>query len=415
MVATVFINWAATALASASKPKTIKVSFQDGSVASINTGTIQFGQARDFMVPITSDIISITMDQQSAVPTKVEGFQLEEMARFDLINSLKKLLEGNGSLTPLVGLYDKYKGTSAEHLMSEIKADGQVVLGTQPTLTHGQSYWTRWGRHYIPAYLRAHELQHRMNFRDGGLQKYGSTTFEEIQTLGDHVFGTVDPFEPTGTMKEEYSQAMYSHRSPTSTPNARSVSPTTRPPRPVGSPMMSLTSGGGAASTVCWAPGSLIKMADGSKKPIDDVRKGDLVWTIAGPSLVEYAIEFNLRQTDQPMVQLGDLLITPWHPVLDKMVWRVPADLAPIAHYAVQTVYNLVLAQGHIVEVGGVLTVTLGHGFKGSVIEHAYFGNKELIMYDLASQPGFAEGRPVYKNVSGKKKDGLVVGWFDDV
>jgi Mg-chelatase subunit ChlD len=417
MVATVFINWAATALASASKPKTIKVSFQDGSVASINTGTIQFGQARDFMVPLTSDIISITMDQQSATPTKVEGFQLEEMARFDLINSLKKLLEGNGSLTPLVGLYDKYKGTEAEHLMSEIKADGQVVLGTQPTLTHGQSYWTRWGRHYIPAYMRAHELQQRMNFKDAALQKYGSKTFEEIQTVGDHVFGTVDPFEPTGTMKEEYSP--YNRViSPTSAYNARSVSPTSavRPPRPVGSPMMSLTSGGGAPSGPgCWAPGSLIKMADGSKKTINDVRKGDLVWTIAGPSLVEYAVELNMRQPKQPMVQLGDLLITPWHPVLDKMVWRVPADLAPITDHAVQTVYNLVLAQGHIVEVGGILTVTLGHGFKGSVIEHAYFGNKDLIVYDLASQPGFAEGRPVYKNIAAKKNEGVVVGWFDDI
>jgi hypothetical protein len=156
-------------------------------------------------------------------------------------------------------------------------------------------------------------------------------------------------------------------------------------------------------------------MADGSKKPINDVRKGDLVWTIAGPSLVEYAIELNMRQPKQPMVQLGDLLITPWHPVLDKMVWRLPADLAPVADHAVQTVYNLVLAQGHIVEVSNILTVTLGHGFKGSVIEHAYFGNKELIMYDLASQPGFAEGRPVYKNIAAKKNEGVVVGWFDDI
>ena len=416
MVATVFINWAATSLASASKPKTIKVSFADGSIASINTGTIQFGQPRDFMLALTSDVVSITMDQQAMVPTKVEGFPIQEMARFDLIASLKKLLEGNGSLTPLIGLYDKYKATEAEHLMSEIKADGQVVLGTQSTLTNGQSYWTRWGRHYIPAYLRAHELQHRMNFRDGGLQKYGSKNFEEVQTIGDHVFGTVDPFEPTGTMKDAYSP--YDRLiSPTSAPYSRSVSPTSsvRPPRPVGSPMMSLTAGGAPAGPGCWAPGSLIKMADGSKKPVEDVRKGDKVWTIAGPSVVEYAIEMNIRQSNQPMVQLGDLLLTPWHPVLDKMVWRVPADLAPIADYAVQTVYNLILNQGHIVDVGGVLTVTLGHGFKGSVIEHAYFGNKELILYDLASQPGFAEGRPVYKNLAAKKENGIIVGWFDDV
>ena len=402
MVATVFINWAATTLASAAKPKTIKVAFADGSVASINTGTIQFGQPRSFTLALRSDVVSVTMNGQSVVPMTVEAIDLNEMARFDLITSLKQLMEGNGSLTPISGLYDKYKGTPAEPLMTEIKADGQVVIGTQSTMAHGQSYWTRWGRHYIPAYLRAHELQQRMNFKDAGLQKYGSKNFETIQTIGDHVFGTVDPFEPSGTKKEKY----YTPASYT-----RSASPPRAVMRSVGSPMMSLTQPLGG----CWAPGSLIKMADGSKKPIENVRKGEQVWTIAGPSMVEYALEIGTKQPKQPMVLLGELLITPWHPVLDKMIWVHPADLAPVRDYDVPKVYNLVLNHGHIVDVSGVLTVSLGHGFKGSVIEHSYFGNKDLIIYDLASQPGFAEGRPVYKNLMAKKEGDLIVGWYDDV
>jgi len=131
--------------------------------------------------------------------------------------------------------------------------------------------------------------------------------------------------------------------------------------------------------------------------------------------MVEYALEIGTKQPKQPMVLLGELLITPWHPVLDKMVWVHPADLAPVRDYDVPKVYNLVLNHGHIVDVSGVLTVTLGHGFKGSVIEHSYFGNKDLIIYDLASQPGFAEGRPVYKNLMAKKEGALIVGWYDDV
>jgi hypothetical protein len=414
MVATVFINWAATTLASAAKPKTIKLAFQDGSIASINTGTIQFGQSRNFTLPLRSDLVSVTMDDQTAVPVKVEAIDLKEMARFDLITSLKQLMEGNGSLTPLVGLYDKYKGTPAEHLMSEIKADGQVVIGTQGTLTNGQSYWTRWGRHYIPAYLRAHELQQRMNFKDAALQNYGSKNFETIQTIGDHVFGTVDPFDPTGTKKEKYSP--YDRViSPTSASYTRGASPPQSAPRSVmrsvGSPMMSLTQPLGG----CWAPGSKIKMASGFWASIEDVRKGHEVWTIAGSATVEYAIEIDTKQPKQPMVLLGELLITPWHPVLDKMVWTHPADMGSIQDYAVSKVYNLVLSRGHIVNVSGILTVTLGHGFKGQTIEHAYFGNKDLLLYDLASQPGFAEGRPVYKNLMAKKENGQIVGWYDDV
>jgi hypothetical protein len=415
MVATVFINWAATTLASAAKPKTIKVAFQDGSIASINTGTIQFGQDRSFTLPLRSDVVSITMDTHTTVPVKVEGIPLLEMARFDLISSLKQLMEGNGSLTPIAGLYDKYKGTPAEPLMSEIKADGQVVIGTQGTMAHGQSYWTRWGRHYIPAYLRAHELQQRMNFKDAALQNYGSKNFETIQTIGDHVFGTVDPFDPSGTKKNEYSP--YNRViSPTNASYARSATPPrsgarSQPMRSIGSPMMSLTQPLGG----CWAPDSMIKMADRSMKPIQDVRKGDSVWTIAGAATVEYALEIGTKQSKQPMVLLGELLITPWHPVLDKMVWAHPADLGRIVDCEVPKVYNLVLSHGHIVDVSGVLTVTLGHGFKGQTIEHQFFGNKELILYDLASQPGFAEGRPVYKNLVAKKEEGQIVGWVDDV
>jgi len=347
------------------------------------------------------------MDAQSLTPTKVEALPLDELARLDLITGLKELMEANGSLTPIAGLFDKYKRTSAEKLMSEIKADGQVVLATQATLTHGQTYWTRWGRHYIPAYLRAHQLQQRMNFKDAALQSYGSKNFEAIQTIGDHVFGTVDPFEPSGTKKNA---GRYSP-SPGSAPRAPASVPRAYTNATFASPMRSLTTPLGG----CWAPGSLIKMSDGSKKPIEDVRKGDSVWTIAGPSEVEYALEIGTKQLKQPMVQLGELLITPWHPVLDKMVWTHPADLGTIVDCEVPKVYNLVLSSGHIVDVSGTLTVTLGHGFKGSVIEHVYFGNKELIIYDLASQPGFSEGRPVYTNLMAKKTDGVIVGWYDDV
>jgi hypothetical protein len=247
-----------------------------------------------------------------------------------------------------------------------------------------------------------------MNFKDGALQHYGSKNFEAIQTIGDHVFGTVDPFEPSGTKKD------MRHAYPGTAPYARSTSPlptTHGLMRSVGSPMMSLTQPLGG----CWAPGSLVKMADGPRKPIEDLRRGDRVWTIAGSAIVEYAIEIGTKQPKQPMVLLGDLLITPWHPVLNKMTWVYPADLAQVADYEVPKVYNLVLNHGHIIDVGGVLTVSLGHGFMGQVIEHQFFGNKDLILYDLASQPGFAEGRPVYKNLVAKKENGMIVGWYDDV
>ena len=425
MVATVFINWAATTLASAAKPKTVKIKFRDGSVATVNTGTIQFGQPRTFIVPrMGAEVESVTMGEQTVDPLEVEGLPVIEMARFELINALGELLVAEGDLGPIASLYEKYRGTPAEALMSEVKAGGQVSLGTQKQAnTRDQTpFWHRWGRHYIPAYLRAHELQQRMNFKDAGLQVYGSKNFEAIQTLGDHVFGKVIPFEPTGTKKEEYMAR--SARAPTyyaappplaMAPPTYGGSPRTPPARfspddNFSSPMAYLTTPGAG----CWAPGSQMKMADGTRMPVEDLRRGDRVWTMAGPATVKYAIKMGTIQKKQPMVRLANCTITPWHPVLHKMVWVYPADIGTVEDLPIQEVYNVILDSGHIVDVGGALTVSLGHAFQGKTIEHAFFGSEARIIQAISAQPGFDEGRPAFENLKAIKQDGLIVGWYDE-
>lgn len=437
MVATVFINWAATTLASAAKSKAIKVNFRDGAVATLNTGTIQFGQPRSFTLPLMGgEVVSVTMDEQTIVPSRVEALSAVEMARFELTLALKEVMTSEGSLGPLAGLFDKYKGTSAEPLLSEIKPDGQVILGTKKTAQPGkQSHWQRWGRHYIPAYIRAHELQQRMNFKDGGLQLYGSKNFEAIQTIGDHVFGKVMPFEPTGTKKNQYSLGP-SHYPGAPPPlvmarvmarpqqSARGAagggggasagnSPPQRfsPDADYQSPMAYLTT----PAAGCWAPDSLIKMANGERLPVKDLKRGDKVWTIAGAATVKYVLEIGIKQDAQPMVRLGDnCLITPWHPILDKLAWRFPADIGKIEDMPVNCVINVILDQGHIVDIGGILTVSLGHGFNSPVVKHDFFGNEAAIIRAISNQPGFEEGRPVFKNLKSSKDGDVIVGWYDD-
>jgi hypothetical protein len=78
-------------------------------------------------------------------------------------------------------------------------------------------------------------------------------------------------------------------------------------------------------------------------------------------------------------------------------------------------VYNLILSRGHVVQISGILSVTLGHGFNRVGVEHSYFGNKKLVLRDLENQPGFVEGRPVFVNLKVKKENDMVVGWYDDV
>ena len=420
MVATVFINWAATHLSSAAKPKTIKVNFEDGAVATLNTGTIQFGQPRTFTIPLLGGVVrsaTLVNTEQTASPAQVEAIPVMEMARFELVAALKEIVVADGSLEPIRGLCEKYRGTAAEALMSEIKVGGQVVLGTQKTVT--RPFWTRWGRHYSPGYAKAHELQQRMNFKDVGLQGYGSKNFEAIQTLGDHIFGKVMPFEPTGTKKNatghgatqsrSATQATLVARSPAS--GGATMNLTRFSPDPdFASPMAYLTTPGAG----CWAAGSPIKMADGSRMPIEDIREGDLVWTISGAKRVLYALKMGTKQAAQPMVRLGGCLITPWHPILHKMKWCYPVDIGMIEDLPVQSVYNLILEGGHIVDIDGVLTVTLGHGFKSPIVKHDFFGSNSRIIQAISYQPGFDEGRPVFKNLKCSKYNGVIMGWYDD-
>lgn len=46
--------------------------------------------------------------------------------------------------------------------------------------------------------------------------------------------------------------------------------------------------------------------------------------------------------------------------------------------------YNFVLESEHVMIINNVECVTLGHNFKGDVIEHAYFGS-QLIIDDLSN------------------------------
>ena len=156
-----------------------------------------------------------------------------------------------------------------------------------------------------------------------------------------------------------------------------------------------------------------VVMADGTLKPIRDIRKDDLV---KGGCKVLYAVEINTYAPSQPMAQLTPLVaVTPWHPCRklgDQGAWSFPANHVQYAARPLQTVYNLVLNQGHIVEADGYNFVTLGHGFQEVPLFHAFFGTDECIKA-LEAQPGAAEGRPVYKNCIAVKKDGMIVGWED--
>ena len=52
---------------------------------------------------------------------------------------------------------------------------------------------------------------------------------------------------------------------------------------------------------------------------------------------------------------------------------------------------SVLLDSGHCLEVGGMVCVTLGHGFTAAGARHDFYGS-ERVVKDLERLPGFADG-----------------------
>jgi hypothetical protein len=394
MVATVFINWASTVLSTAATSQKVLISYTDGTGAEMLTGPIQLGQPRSFVFQPSKPIHSISLNGAQATVTE-EPISEKVLAHTDLVSAIKYCIRAGGSQDAFNGLYDKYQTTEALELVRDVmpSADptemGQVMMAPR--------FYSTWGKHYLRAYLSAQVYQQCMNFKDHGLQIYGGELFHELQKVGDTVFAHLPALEPSGKAKAQQANPYYG----TAAAQAQPVNMANAFNNPRGG---------------CWAPGSMVLMADGlSLKPIEDVRKGDIVWTTVGNATVEYALELGTKDAGQSMCKVGHLWLTPWHPVFVNNKWQLPSDLSPLVERLQPKVYNLILDQGHVINVSGVLSCTLGHNIKGPIIEHSFFGDKMKVIRDITLVPGFFEGRPVFSNLKHMKLDGVICRWYNDV
>jgi hypothetical protein len=91
------------------------------------------------------------------------------------------------------------------------------------------------------------------------------------------------------------------------------------------------------------------------------------------------------------------LMITPWHPIRINDKWIFPHDIKNKKTIQCQEIYNFALDIGHIIIVNGIECVTLGHYFKGEVIEHSYYGINKVLddLHEIdISNNGFIELLP---------------------
>lgn len=245
---------------------------------------------------------------------------------------------------------------------------GEVGLAVSSATT-----FQKWGSHHLLALISSHEQQHCGNFKDPSVQPYITPRFKAIQEEGVRVFEALPPLVGSHAVSAAHAAA-------------------TALSGYAASAVYYNSSGG------CFHGNTPITLADGSTLPIRDLRRGMEVMTPTGPTTVKYAIKYCVPSGSMDMTQVNDtLMITPYHPIQKDGAWVFPHDHFPTSSVALDAVYNLVLDTKHHVLVGDVVCCTLGHGEKGPVIEHPYFGT-DAVVKDLEEHLTPGDDLIVYLN-----------------
>jgi len=286
------------------------------------------------------------------------------------INDAKDSTKDNSNLD---ALYQDMKGEATEAIASE-------------------DNFRRWGQHFLLSLSTAHLHQFCNNFKDPGVQVYGTgKLFSSLQDSLDDIFEQVPPAVPSRTwvMKKEGGDLemskVFNNRNTTCVHGKTLVivrTPLSQEPDNCNDEVNYFSTPSSSTSCV----------------PVCSIKKGDLVLTADGTyAKVECVIESIVDdETSQPpfdLIKVGHLCVTPYHPVkVDQLSgwqfpiqvanskWMVPNDDNYIAAYSV---YNLVLENGQRhkpVLMDGVETITLGHGITNdAILQHAYFGTDKIV------------------------------------
>ena len=141
----------------------------------------------------------------------------------------------------------------------------------------------------------------------------------------------------------------------------------------------------------CIGGDCLTELADRSFKKVQDLTTDDLVLTKSGPAKIKCILITEVNEVIEMVRFNGGLLITNYHPIVHNGEWTFPVDVKPADKLFIDKYYNFVLENGHTMKVNGIDCATLGHGFKGKVIEHDYLGT-EAIVRDLSKLEGWTRG-----------------------
>mmetsp|Transcript_2219 Transcript_2219/g.3609 ORF Transcript_2219/g.3609 Transcript_2219/m.3609 type:complete len:710 (+) Transcript_2219:57-2186(+) len=294
----------------------------------------------------------------------------------ECMNSMKlnEMNEAQTSLKDLIKEIQAKKELAKEKFVKDLLAD---LTGQAFEAISKKEYFNKWGKHYLPSLIFAHLQQYNNNFKDPGVQNYGGKLFSDLRDRANDIFIKLPPPTPS---KPKYSYNYgYGNNNINNTTKTKAAAP-----RKVDMSAYYNVSGG------CFHGDCNVLMADNSLKAVKDVCVNDV---LAGGAAVRCVVKHRCEGNKILLCNVNGLLITQYHPIVidDEWVFPVDVDESHGQLYAAEYVYNFVLSDGHVMVVNGVKACTLGHNFKGNVIEHAYFGTGRVVS-DLQKCNGWEAG-----------------------
>lgn len=244
---------------------------------------------------------------------------------------------------------------------SQIITELMENISDQIFMAASAQYYNTWGKHYTYSFLNALKHQINNNFKDKVVQNFGGTMFYQLQDELNNIVANVPPPPPSRT----YQGHTYS---------------------------VSSMSSFNDRSNPCFSGYNKVKMAyDDTFKYVKDIKSGDYVWTPYGVTTVKLVVKTLCKDNMTDLCKVGNLSVTPWHPIKYENDWCFPKTLSPARLSQCEAVYSFVLDKFHIMNIENFDVICLAHGYTNGILAHEFWGTQKIIN-SLKSKEGFNDG-----------------------
>ena len=304
----------------------------------------------------------------------------------------------------LVQCYSETKDTYIHNILLDFAEQVKEALNMTSN-GEREDWFSRWGIHYLRSLQGAYKNEMCNNFKDKGIFNFKTPMFDRICDNISTVFEAIPPPKPDIVRVEP----------PALTRGGGMSMPMKRT-----APLRNMSAYNNASGGCCIGTSGVL-MANKTIREIQDIKKGDLVFTcdpnnynetpISEVECLVYTESYGEEELLSTISNAAtSLTLTPYHPVINSVTdkWIFPINISPPQVRKCRGVYTIVVKNRYPIIVQGFTYATLGHHITGEVIGHPFFGSDRVIN-DLKKINTYDEGYVHLKKEDYKRENEIVV------